>query len=247
MDYIVINKLLKKSIYKQIADSISSAIVSRKLNYNDRLPTEKELCEIFDISQTTVKRAYDKLITEGKIRRIKGKGTFVTNRDTFVANIRAFYANDVLDVDDEHAFTKRIMSKERVFEDFGAYRALKLNYGEICYVIKVVFKDHNNPVLYQKVFLPKRFFPELESQDIHTPSLFHYIESINKYEIKNLHSTFSTINASSAEALILQIEPDDAIYFVRSIITDSLGQIIAYICNYFPGEFTEFEVMVHAN
>ena len=61
-----------------------------------------------------------------------------------------------------------------------------------------------------------------------------------------MNNTFSPINASSDEALLLKIEVDDAIYFVRSKIVDIKDQVVAYVANYFPGEFTEFEVMVHA-
>jgi len=73
MNYIVVNKLITKSIYKQIADSITESIESGILSYNDRLPTEKEICKMFSISQTAVKMAYEKLINEGKIIRVKGK------------------------------------------------------------------------------------------------------------------------------------------------------------------------------
>ncbi|MBN1968792.1 MAG: UTRA domain-containing protein, partial [Candidatus Delongbacteria bacterium] len=76
--------------------------------------------------------------------------------------------------------------------------------------------------------------------------LSHLIEQEYNYRIKHLHNTFSPINASSAEALLLRINPDDAIYFVRMKMVDTNDQIIGYVSNYFPGEFTEFEVMVHA-
>jgi len=72
------------------------------------------------------------------------------------------------------------------------------------------------------------------------------IEDIYNYEIKELLSTFSTINASASDALLLRLKQDDAIYSVRTKIIDINDQVIGYICNYYPGDFTEFEVTVNA-
>ena len=66
------------------------------------------------------------------------------------------------------------------------------------------------------------------------------------HSIDHLHNTFSSINATSDEALLLNIASDDAIYFVRTQLIGKQNQVLGYIANYFPGEFTEFEVMVHA-
>ena len=80
MDYLYVNKTLKVPIYKQLSNSITKAIEEGQLKYNDKLPTEKEVCRTFSISHTVVKMAYEELINEHKIKRIKGKGTYVTNR-----------------------------------------------------------------------------------------------------------------------------------------------------------------------
>ncbi len=246
MDYIKINKLTKVSIYKQIAKSISDAIESGYLKYDDRLPTEKELCELFNISQTTVKRAYDKLIKENRIKRIKGKGTYVTNRKVFRAELRKFYEYDFRDIKSDEDYQKEVIMIARIRENFDAYRALKLKSGETVFVVMQVIKDKGNPVLFQKIYLPEKHFKDFEKRIDDDVILFDFIENKYHYKIKNLHSTFSTINSSSAESMVLQISPDDAIYFVRTIVTDKSNRIVAYVCNFYPGEFTEFEVIVNA-
>jgi len=246
LDFIYINKILKTPIYRQIATSITKAIEDGLIKYNDKLPTEKEICQTFSISQTVVKMAYDQLINEGKIKRIKGKGTYVTNRQTYHTLLHAFYAYDIEDSQSDTIYSKEIILMDSITEDVSAYRALKLNMGEKCYLIVCVIKNKQNPVLLQRIYLPEKFFPNLEKNINSTGKLFQLIEKNYDHEIMHLHNTFSPINASSAEALLLKIHPDDAIYFVRMKIVDTNNQIIGYISNYFPGEFTEFEVMVHA-
>lgn len=245
MDYIYINKTLKTSIYKQIAASITDAIDDGNLKYNDKLPTEKEICQTFSISQTAVKMAYEQLISEGKIKRIKGKGTYVTNRKNYHKFLHAFYDLEVVDGSDVY-YHKELILLDDITEDYSAYRSLKLEKGEKCHLIVCVVKSNQNPVALQRIYLPEKYFPDFYKKFNKDEKLFSLIEQKYHYQIQHLHSTFSPINASSAEALLLRIHPDDAIYFVRMKIVDTNNQLVGYVYNYFPGEFTEFEVIVHA-
>mgnify|MGYP000857975976 CR=1 FL=1 len=77
-------------------------------------------------------------------------------------------------------------------------------------------------------------------------NIFEMIENGYGYNIKELVSSFSTINASASDALLLRLKQDDAIYSVRTKIIDVNDVVIGYFCNFYPGAFTEFEVKVHA-
>jgi GntR family transcriptional regulator len=43
----------------------------------DRLPSEKEMCEQWQASRSTVRKALDQLTDRGRIFRVPGKGSFV--------------------------------------------------------------------------------------------------------------------------------------------------------------------------
>ncbi|MCK5732533.1 MAG: GntR family transcriptional regulator [Tenericutes bacterium] len=246
MEYIHINKLITTSIYKQIASSITEAIVSGLLKYNDKLPTEKEICESFGISNTAVKMAYETLIIEGKIKRIKGKGTYVTNREVNHTNLHGFLTEYNADENTHRGYSKSIILFDKNHKDHGINRAMKLDADEKCYQIITIVKSYQNPVLLQKVYLPDKYYPQFNKKYDEFNKLYEFIENVYDYKIKHLHSTFCAINASSAEALLLNIETSDALSFVRTQIVNESGNIIGYVCSYFPGDFTEFEVIVDA-
>lgn len=246
MEYFHINKLITTSIYKQIADSISQAIDRGELKYNDKLPTEKEIYQAFSISQTAVKMAYEKLIQEGKIKRIKGKGTYVTNRSVYHSTLHNFYELELFDEDNEHQYNQKIIMLDRKAKDYGAHRELKLDKKDVVYQIIRIIRDGQNHVLLQKIFFPKKYYNSFEEHYPSFENLYTFIEKKFKYDIDHIHNTFSPINASASEALLLNLEVDDALLFVRSKIVDKTDKIIAYVYNYFPGNFTEFEVIVHA-
>lgn len=64
-------------LYEQIKDALTAQIKSGILKPDDRLPSEKELCAIYNVSRITVRQALAELAREGLIYRIHGKGTFV--------------------------------------------------------------------------------------------------------------------------------------------------------------------------
>lgn len=71
----------KKVKYLQIEEHFIDLIDSNTLKYEDKIPTEKELCEEFNTSRMTVNKALTRLANKGYIKRISGVGSFVTNRN----------------------------------------------------------------------------------------------------------------------------------------------------------------------
>lgn len=66
-----------RPVYKQIADWLRLLIEEGYLMPGDRLPSETALMRRFGRTRTTVRRAFDTLITEGRVRSQRGVGVFV--------------------------------------------------------------------------------------------------------------------------------------------------------------------------
>ncbi len=67
--------------YMFIASELRIRIMSRAHGVGDALPTEREIGERFHCSRGTVRRALDKLVHEGIVRRRQGAGHFVARND----------------------------------------------------------------------------------------------------------------------------------------------------------------------
>lgn len=63
--------------YEQVMDLIDRYIGDLGLQPGDKLPTNKELAELADVSLISVRRALDELERAGRVRRHQGVGTFV--------------------------------------------------------------------------------------------------------------------------------------------------------------------------
>lgn len=68
---------MKAPLYDQLYTFILGQITSGQLKPGDRVPSEKELAEQFNVSRITSKRALEKLFQDKVIERIQGKGSFV--------------------------------------------------------------------------------------------------------------------------------------------------------------------------
>jgi GntR family transcriptional repressor for pyruvate dehydrogenase complex len=71
--------LVTESLAKQIAESISAAIVDGRLRVHERLPTEEELAKRFGVSRPTIREALKRLAAHKLIHSRRGPtgGTFV--------------------------------------------------------------------------------------------------------------------------------------------------------------------------
>lgn len=67
-------------LYQKIQDYIRELIDSNELKEGDRIPTEKELMDRFNVSKITVVNALSGLAAEKLISRVPGRGTFVSGR-----------------------------------------------------------------------------------------------------------------------------------------------------------------------
>jgi DNA-binding transcriptional regulator YhcF (GntR family) len=64
--------------YRQIMSGITTMVRDGKLVPGDKLPSEREMAGFFGISRGTVKKAYDKLCTNGVTQSVVGSGTFIS-------------------------------------------------------------------------------------------------------------------------------------------------------------------------
>ena len=69
-------------IYEQIKNSIIEQIINDELVEDEALPSIRNLASDIRISVMTIKKAYDELESEGYIKIVQGKGTFVAKKNS---------------------------------------------------------------------------------------------------------------------------------------------------------------------
>jgi GntR family transcriptional repressor for pyruvate dehydrogenase complex len=72
------------SISDEIYKSIERKIVDGELQPGDKLPSENELCEVWNTSRISVRQAFERLMSLGLLNKVQGGGTYISKPDPAV-------------------------------------------------------------------------------------------------------------------------------------------------------------------
>ena len=89
---IILQKNSPIPLYFQVEKIIREKIYSEELKVGDKIPTEIELGEIFNVSRTTLRQALSNLVKSGLLEIRRGDGTFVSSKsfEYPISKIRSF-------------------------------------------------------------------------------------------------------------------------------------------------------------
>ena len=102
--------------YQVLADQLREEMVRQEWKAGRRLPTEAELCERFQVSRQTVRRALQRLTEEGVVRSRQGSGTFATGTARSPASRQVAVISSFLD---DYIFPTILHDAQSVFTGHG--------------------------------------------------------------------------------------------------------------------------------
>lgn len=142
-------------MWLKISYEIENDITEGKYKDVDMLPTEINLCDIYGASRITIRGAMARLVEQGKIRRIKGKGTIINRKHVEDANskINGFttemqkkgitpstsYIN--LERKKASAYVRELFGAEQSDEFFTLERVRCINDVPLCHIVSYLPTD----------------------------------------------------------------------------------------------------------
>ena len=160
--------------HRQIIESLTTQSSEGSLKPYDRIPSENKLCERWQASRSTVRKAMDQLTDRGKIFRVPGKGSFVSfpkiSHDTsqilsFTEKMKA----QGLDV------VTRLIRKELIEPNEETAAALMLSPRDRVLKIQRLRIVRGEPLALQTAFMPSNLCGNLIKEDLETKSLNYLI------------------------------------------------------------------------
>ena len=73
----------KRPIYEQVTEKLQNLIVNGILKENEKIPSVRNMAIELSINPNTIQRAYQELEREGYIYTVKGRGNFVSPKDSW--------------------------------------------------------------------------------------------------------------------------------------------------------------------
>jgi GntR family transcriptional regulator len=74
-----LNPKLSKPLYVQVRERILKDVEFGNYKKGEAIPTEPELCQIYEVSRNTIRNAVKSLVNDNLLIKKQGKGTFVQN------------------------------------------------------------------------------------------------------------------------------------------------------------------------
>jgi len=208
------------------------------------IPSELELCQMYSVSRTTVRKALDHLTQEGLLYRIQGKGTFVAPpklRERFVHQAAGIYEDMA-----SRGVTIRTQVLEQAVVPANKLVAPELQLVVGSPVIKLVRLRFVNdePLLVSTSFLPYRLFPGLENEDFTNVSLYAVLRE--KYSVQLGHGTrlVEAVPCTDEEAELLQIAPATPLLVVSGTMYSTEGQPVDCGFARHRGDRSQIEIAV---
>jgi len=214
----------KEKLYVQIYSIILEKIESGKWPTGTQIPSEDELCRIYNVSKVTVREAIQELVREGYLTRQQGKGTFVAYSVPHLGIVmRTRLSEDMYGegVNVEKEILKR--GVRRATDDIKEYLMTE---GEVYYIQRK--KVVNQEAYCEEFFIPLFVLPDIDKEDIHQRSLYDLIEEKGTKKIFKVIQTMELTTIKVETACSLKIEEGSPALFISRILTSSDGSPIAY-------------------
>jgi GntR family transcriptional regulator len=167
----MIEKDERLPLYYQLMDTILGQIENGEYKEHEKLPSERDLCDRFNISRTTVRQTMKELEKEGYIYRKHGKGSFVSSK-MFNQSLVQFYSFTEETIKMGKIPASKVLSFERILSDNKIAKKLNVQFEEEVYKIVRLRLANDEPMLYEVTYLPVSRFENLSRKELESTPMY---------------------------------------------------------------------------
>ncbi len=235
------------ALYVQLKDFLSQEISEGRFKPHDQIPSERELCEQYNLSRTTVRQGISLAISEGLLYRIHGKGTYVAEQKIDQGLIRLIGFEETLLVRGL-APSMKVLEAQLVTGDVQVTTLLELPFGADVASFRLLGIANDEPMALFYYYLPGklgtdaiRMVHEYEKKR-EWFSFTKYFQKTKQLDLGIAKQTFEAKSATIQQAEIMQIQEGTAIFKVTSIIYTLQDVPIELRHVYYRGDRYKFNI-----
>ncbi len=225
--------------YKQLKNKILDDIESGRLKHGDKLPSERELAEMYQISRMTARHTLSILEREGVVERRVGAGTFITN-NKITMNFVTFNSFTKSMLNKGFIPSTQILSINKMEATERLAAKLQLPPEEMMIVIKRLRYANDIPIAIEESFIPEVLCPELDQKITDHDSLYEILD--NEYGIilvkskEYMRVTFS----DESESKLLKIRSESPCIFQEIIAFDQNDNQVEFSTSLIRSDIVKF-------
>ncbi|MBS4210147.1 GntR family transcriptional regulator [Bacillus sp. FJAT-50079] len=246
MKAFVIDKQSKLPLHFQIYEDIKGKIESKKLQAGDKIPSEKELQTLYDVSRITVRRAIHDLENEGFVKKSQGKGTIVcsTKQKYDLKRLSSFSE----DVKEHGEISSSIIREFKIVKaDHKTAYSLGILEGEEVYYLERSRLSGDTVVGLHKAFIKKTDEISLDRLEFdETTSLYERLK-MKGIQLKYANEILEAQMPDKEIKKGLGMKDNIPIFFKERITYDTSGVPIEFVKMYYRSDVYQYKVTLDVN
>ncbi len=206
----------RKPIYQSVYDTLKRDILNGQYKVGEKLPSESEMIDMFNVSRTTVRKAVSILADDGFVSIKQGKGTIVIdytikqnyNRmNSFTETLRSMGYR----VELKNLSISRVRAQENLAKALG----IELGHELVC-IQRIPLAD-SRPAAIITNYIPAEYVSDIQQHEKEIISLYRFLENRYNLTIDMAHDIITARAATFEQACALDCLVGAPMLFTRRI------------------------------
>ena len=217
-------------LYKQVYDLLIERLVSGVWKPSEALPSEQALAAELGVSQGTVRKALNNLVSEKLLERRQGKGTYVAEHTQESSFYRFFHfaepgqpslipETSIVSVGRRNALVKECnflsLPPKALVAEIVRLRSLK-----------------GKPTIFETIIQPLSIFPDIDKLDSYPNALYTLYQDSYGISIVEVKEELRSVKAPARVAKALDIETGSPVLLVERSSISIDGRVVEWSCSY---------------
>jgi GntR family transcriptional regulator len=228
------------TLHSQLRAAIDERIDSGQWPPESQVPSERELCEQFRVSRITVRQALHQLVSEGRLIRIHGRGTYVASSPVKKQLFPLVGFSEDMTARGQRPGAK-VLNFEAATASLAVAQSLHLSAGEGILVLKRLRLANSRPMALETVHVPEKLFPGLMDENLEDRSLYQLLRQ--KYGVRPARALqqWQAVPCPAADAKILDVRRGSPVLQIQRTTFDPQGRPFEYLESFFRGDRYVFQ------
>ena len=234
-----LQRLAPTPLYIQLKNTLIDEINAGQYLPDQRLPSERELCQRFEVSRMTVRQALSELLREGLIYARVGKGTFITT-PKIEQQLRTLtgFSQDVSARGSRPA--SKVLSAKIIPAAVHLAAVLKIMPSAEVVELSRLRMANESPLCIEVAHIPHFLCPGILKHDFSQISLYQVFEQEYGLRLVRAEQTMEASLAHSSELELLRLSAPAAILRIERLTFTDQDVLVEYVTSAYRGDRYKF-------
>ncbi|MBS4536892.1 GntR family transcriptional regulator [Clostridium sp. D2Q-11] len=223
--------------YQIIEEYIKTNIENGNFKNGETIYSEPKLAKMFKVTRVTVRQAISNLVGEGYLYKIKGSGTYVSDKKIIKDSLGLTSFTEDMELLGKSPHSK-VLSMEVIESTESHAKKLQINPKDLVFRIERIRFADDEPWGYEIVIRPFHFTPNLKIKDIEK-SMFADLKS-RGFDILYSDQTIEALLAFESTAKHLEIKAGSPLLLIKSITYLKENVPLQYTKSFYRGDRYKF-------